>query len=391
MQHKRLISRIAAILLAAGMTLSGLPVYANPVVMPDGGVFDSEFYADTYPDVTTALGTDAEALYQHYETFGLTEGRRPYASKWNTVAGTKAMVNSHIENGVNGFDNCPAETLASVNEIYMSKRLTEPLVTATLLDVAEELGTEFDGLQYAVKTASSVADKLARKQESAAQKGTTFSAEQTVSEMGDILRYTEIAEHDEIFPVARQTIALLEAEGYVLSEVKNYFLTPFATTKYRGLHLSFITPYGDEMELQVHSRTSFDAKQAAHEIYEKARAVSTPAEEKPGLYEEAARIHGSFPNPAEYTSIQNYAMAADAKAEIIAERKQNTEVSYSDKDGEIHYSIYENGTLVLSGCERTLEDGTVHCYRQVPGELPVWAVISDQGTLIGAQLVADTK
>lgn len=57
---------------------SSLSVYAAPKTMPDGNTFDPEFYAATYPDVANVVGTDENALYNHYVTFGQAEGRKPY-------------------------------------------------------------------------------------------------------------------------------------------------------------------------------------------------------------------------------------------------------------------------------------------------------------------------
>ena len=58
--------------------LSGMTVYASPVRMLDGQLFDAEYYAEQNPDVAAAVGTDFNALYQHYLTNGKAEGRRPY-------------------------------------------------------------------------------------------------------------------------------------------------------------------------------------------------------------------------------------------------------------------------------------------------------------------------
>lgn len=38
-------------------------------------VFDAEYYANSYPDLKAVYGTDEEALFQHFITAGLTEGR----------------------------------------------------------------------------------------------------------------------------------------------------------------------------------------------------------------------------------------------------------------------------------------------------------------------------
>lgn len=52
--------------------------YAAPQTMPDGTVFDAEYYAANNPDVATVFGTDVTALYNHYKTYGIIEGRLPY-------------------------------------------------------------------------------------------------------------------------------------------------------------------------------------------------------------------------------------------------------------------------------------------------------------------------
>lgn len=70
--------RLAAAL-AAGVLLScSLSVHAAPVRMPDGGVFDADYYAAAYPDVAAACGNDANTMYQHYLNSGRNEGRLPY-------------------------------------------------------------------------------------------------------------------------------------------------------------------------------------------------------------------------------------------------------------------------------------------------------------------------
>lgn len=38
----------------------------------------------------------------------------------------------------------------------------------------------------------------------------------------------------------------MEKQGYALSGVKNYFSHPYPDTGYKGMHLNFISPYGQE-------------------------------------------------------------------------------------------------------------------------------------------------
>lgn len=74
--RKRLLSTLilAVLILAPAFTS-----YAAVKTMSDGGEFDAEYYAATYPDVVAVLGTDEEVLYKHYLEYGKAEGRKPYA------------------------------------------------------------------------------------------------------------------------------------------------------------------------------------------------------------------------------------------------------------------------------------------------------------------------
>ncbi len=61
--------------------------------MSDGQIFDAEFYAEKYPDVKAALGTDEAKLYEHYLQVGKAEGRLPYATAVaDSVPKTKDLV-----------------------------------------------------------------------------------------------------------------------------------------------------------------------------------------------------------------------------------------------------------------------------------------------------------
>lgn len=57
----------------------GMTVNAEPKTMPDGTLFDAEYYAETNPDVVAVFGTDEMSLYEHYIHFGRTENREAVA------------------------------------------------------------------------------------------------------------------------------------------------------------------------------------------------------------------------------------------------------------------------------------------------------------------------
>lgn len=70
--------------------LLGTVAMASPKTMPDGNVFDADFYATMYPDVVAALGKDESVLYYHYLTFGQKEGRLATIPAAQNLPTTKA-------------------------------------------------------------------------------------------------------------------------------------------------------------------------------------------------------------------------------------------------------------------------------------------------------------
>lgn len=67
---------IAAVMVAMIVTGSSMQTKA-------AGKFDPAFYASKYPDVWAAFGADQQALYNHYVTIGQREGRIPYSGAIN--------------------------------------------------------------------------------------------------------------------------------------------------------------------------------------------------------------------------------------------------------------------------------------------------------------------
>ena len=81
---------LAGLVMSFVFLFTTMDMQAAPKTMPDGTVFDAEFYAETYPDVKDAVGSDETALYDHYVNYGKAEGRKPVAdAKVTAVANDK--------------------------------------------------------------------------------------------------------------------------------------------------------------------------------------------------------------------------------------------------------------------------------------------------------------
>ena len=62
--------------------------------MSGAACFDARFYAAAYPDLRAAVGSDAAALYAHYERFGMAEGRR---HRWRCAAARDAVAGAPLQ------------------------------------------------------------------------------------------------------------------------------------------------------------------------------------------------------------------------------------------------------------------------------------------------------
>lgn len=76
--------KIMMTLLVMGMMICGskLTAKALPARMPDGVLFDDDYYAESNPDLMAAYGRNTQLLYRHYVTCGKAEGRKPLSDKY---------------------------------------------------------------------------------------------------------------------------------------------------------------------------------------------------------------------------------------------------------------------------------------------------------------------
>lgn len=103
---------------AAVLTLSVNTLSVSAADMSE--YFDAAYYAEQYPDVVEICGTDEDALYEHYVTYGIKEGRncseifnvqlyREHYPDLEEVFGDdwEAYVNHYLTSGVQeGRDGC---------------------------------------------------------------------------------------------------------------------------------------------------------------------------------------------------------------------------------------------------------------------------------------------
>jgi len=216
----------------------------------------------------------------------------------------KVVISGSASQGDNILEGCQLRAQVA----YNMARANEPRITMDMLDIANKLGTSMEGLEYSVKTASSIKSKIDRKTNKALEAGETPKQDfEYVSETGDLLRYTEVVNHDEMADKVRATVALLEEKGYTLDEIDNKYLNKDG--RYKAVHLNATSPSGQAFEIQVHSQETLAASRATHKMYEEWRNPETSTERKAELYTSIKSTYDSLPLPRGIEQLENYKRA----------------------------------------------------------------------------------
>lgn len=103
--------------------------------------FDPAYYAETYPDVVAILGTDSQALMNHYLEYGMKEGRHPY--RGSDSGATVDGIADTVAGAENVFTPVPMKDLANLSSLR-KKASDEELAQA--YNVALQIVTPYANL-----------------------------------------------------------------------------------------------------------------------------------------------------------------------------------------------------------------------------------------------------
>ena len=163
-----------------------------------------------------------------------------------------------------GVDNPPAsgrsaDVVAAARSVRDKAAANEPQMTRDMIDVANANGGTMEGLDYRMKSESSLARKI---DDEKAELGGDVDA--TAAKMSDVVRYTMTFDEGNYVEGTSKTISDLEAQGYQM-RVKNYWQKG---DPYQGINVAAVHPNGQKFELQFHTGTSVKVKEQVHKEYD---------------------------------------------------------------------------------------------------------------------------
>lgn len=169
----------------------------------------------------------------------------------------------------------------------------EPAITADVQDVANKNGGELQGLEYRVKTPSSIYEKMHEREE-----GTD------IGEMKDVIRYTEIYPPDKLAEGTNASLRDFESRGYTVDKVKNTW--DDENTAYRGINANLTSPDGQKFEVQFHTQESFDLKNGElHLLYEQRRTMADDDPRAADLDDRMSELSSQLERPDSIDEVKN--------------------------------------------------------------------------------------
>lgn len=189
--------------------------------------------------------------------------------------------------------------------LYDIARANEPAITMDMLQLSDELGTTMEGLQYSVKTASSVKSKINRRASKAIEAGQLPKSDsEYVNESKDLIRYTQVVPHEDMAAKTREIVQMLESKGYIVNKLYNKYLDD--NGRYKAIHLDVASSTGQQFEIQIHSPETMEANRLTHGMYEEWRKPDTEPARKQQLFSEIKAVYDAMEEPAGIREIKSF-------------------------------------------------------------------------------------
>lgn len=175
-------------------------------------------------------------------------------------------------------------TVSEKNVYYVALE-REPGITEDLMVIVNRSGGTLTGLEYRVKSPSSIYEKMYERVEKT-----------EITDMNDLIRYTQLNSGDDLVESMQNTLKQLEDSGYKVTKFKNSW--PNATKPYKGVNVTLESVEGQKFELQFHTQESFNLKNGElHKLYEIQRVLDEGSERYLELEDEMLELSRQLEPP----------------------------------------------------------------------------------------------
>ena len=178
----------------------------------------------------------------------------------------------------------------AVDDLVARARKAEPELTKTITEVAKATGGTPEGLEFRLKEPESLTRKIADRWLAT---GGATSVKDIAAGISDSVRYTVTWDDSDYTAGAEGALKALEDQGFKAVKVKNYWEPG---DSYDGINAVVENADGLQVEVQFHTKKSWDVKMESHEIYQVARTTEDK-DKVAALTTQMVQLWASVPRP----------------------------------------------------------------------------------------------
>jgi hypothetical protein len=266
---------------------------------------DRVAYAADYRATVDAAYREHRAAREWDEAVpALREAWETHEKKWAYPERTEPTVHPDIPGAWRGdggrylAPDANAEVTRGCSRI---REVGETVITPAMRRIeAEDPQRQLVGLDHRLKGENRLKEKVAER----LQLRPELSPGQVLSAVPDAVRFTFVYSAERYAEGVRTDLTRLRAEGFELTEpLKNAWLDE----QYKGINSRWREPEsGQQLELQFHTRISFEAKQLTHPAYERIRNPETSDDERAELEGFQRQVNERIPIPPGASQIEDY-------------------------------------------------------------------------------------
>ena len=190
---------------------------------------------------------------------------------------------------VDTFGEAPQSLETQARGLQAGARKAEPSTTKALNKVVKKNNGKLIGTEHAIKTEKSLIRKMSKK----VMEG--IDPNLVGLEINDSLRYTMQFSKSSYAKSSQAALADLQAAGYRVSTIKNYWASP--SEAYQGLNTTLLSPSGQRFELQFHTQFSHRIKEANHVTYRQVEGMVDGAARQ-ALEQQMDELFATVPVPS---------------------------------------------------------------------------------------------
>jgi hypothetical protein len=171
----------------------------------------------------------------------------------------------------------------------------EPKISATMKNIAKEVGGELAGFEFRLKSFESTRRKIMMD----CQEEPDLTPEKAAAKLADLVRYTLLFDPDMYTEKSDNTLKYLEEQGFNIKKVKNFW--KIGDGSYKGINCQ-IEKDGQLFELQFHTPQSLKIKEEkSHPLYDLHKKTQDILE-KQKIMDQIKSVWNEVKLPAPYAS-----------------------------------------------------------------------------------------